>query len=139
MSDSRLLVLDASIVLAHILDETEHERQLDKLFNDLENDQCKVLVPSLIIHEIANRLSRVPDFTPEVIIESLGIFATIDPQPDVLTKTIAITRQYKSTTWYDAIYHATALVYGGILVTADHKYYQATKLLGGSIFIENYR
>ena len=49
-----------------------------------------------------------------------------------------IVQKYKGVSFYDAVYHAMAIIYAGTLITADEKYYKKTKALGHSMLLQDY-
>lgn len=138
MIEPGLIIPDASVVLAYILGEESYQVELGALFQRYYDGKIQFLSPSLIIHELSNRLGRIPDFPIQSIRETFNIITTIEPTSEVIMNTFGLIKKYSQAVWYDALYHATALTYDGVLITADSHYYEITKNEGNIQFIADY-
>jgi predicted nucleic acid-binding protein len=138
---STLLVPDASVLLKWVLParaEADAEQAVHLQRSWLAG-ACEIVVPTLWIYEVGEVLSRhVPTANAEAL---LGAMLELRlPQADparYLGDIIRLTRRYR-VTFYDAAYHALALVRGGTLVTADRRYAAAVKPAGGVQLLEEW-
>ena len=83
----------------------------------------ELVVPQFWIYEVGNTLARrFPDQAGELL-ASLADFGLTEARLDVRWRTQAL---YLTVTYevafYDAAYHAVALVHDGMFVTADERY-----------------
>mgnify|MGYP002633969334 CR=1 FL=1 len=83
--------------------------------------------------EVMNTVGReCPDLAVEFLAQ-LFSFQMTEVRLDLSTGSIAcdLMQKLDKVSFYDVLYHATALKHGGIFVTADEKYYQKAKGVGG--------
>ncbi len=121
----RLVVPDASVILKWVLacaDEPDLAQALE-LRDSIADGRVRAVVPSLWIHEVGNTLARRQ---PERAERSLGVLSRFDLEsaprsPRWLECALDLTQRY-AVTFYDASYHAHAIVGRGIFVTADERY-----------------
>lgn len=138
MEKPALFIIDASIALTYFLNEKNYLRQVELLMLRSKKSECQLIAPTLLQYELGNRLMRCENITADSLNSMLELFTLINPTPTTNQKALHITNKFKNITWYDAIYHATALEYNGMFITADKKYYQATKRIGSIQFIADY-
>lgn len=138
LTEPPLIVPDASVVLAYILGETEYKAPVTLLFERAQLGDCQLFSPRLLLDELGNRLSRIHHFSIATITSSLQVYATVELTPPVVARAIQLVRSYSKVTWYDAVYHAVAIEYGGQFVTADRYYYSTTRQEGSIVFISDY-
>ena len=120
-----LVVPDASVILKWVLP-SEDEPNLGQalaLRDAIADGHVRAVVPSLWIYEVGNTLARRQ---PERAERSLDVLSRFDlenaPQsPRWLESALDLTQRY-GVTFYDASYHAHAIVGRGVFVTADERY-----------------
>lgn len=120
-----LVVPDASVILKWALPSDE-ERDADRalaLRDAIANDQVRVLVPSLWLYEVGNTIARrLPDDAGSWLAALLRFGLQEAPVTSQwLTTIVELTGRY-GVSFYDAAYHATAIVHDGVFVTADERY-----------------
>src|SRR5690606_35707435 len=83
----------------------------------------RLLVPSLWLFETANLLPRSFPLKAHDLLEALMDFGfeEITPNPSWMETAISLCKRHK-VTFYDAAYHAAAIVEKGTFVTADVRY-----------------
>ena len=121
----RLVVPDASVILKWVLpsEEEPHLGQALALRDSIADGHIRAVVPSLWIYEVGNTLARRQ---PERAERSLDVLSRFDLEsaprsPRWLECALHLTQRY-GVTFYDASYHAHAIVGRGIFVTADERY-----------------
>ena len=121
----RLVVPDASVILKWVLPSKDEQnvRQALALRDSIADGRVHAVVPSLWLYEVANTLARRQ---PERAERSLAVLSRFDlesaPQSARwLESALDLTHRY-GVTFYDASYHAHAIVERGVLVTADERY-----------------
>jgi predicted nucleic acid-binding protein len=136
-----LLVLDTSIVLKWYKEEEYTEIAL-KIKKDFVEGLNEIIVPDLVLYEMANVLRFTDGFNERLIKKSLESF--IDLGVDIVIPTIEmislatkLSYKYKITV-YDAIFIALSKIINGIFVTADKKLYEKVKKLKFVKFISKF-
>jgi predicted nucleic acid-binding protein len=136
-----LLVLDTSIVLKWYKEEEYTEIAL-KIKKDFVEGLNEIIVPDLVLYEMANVLRFTDGFNERLIKKSLESF--IDLGVDIVIPTIEmislatkLSYKYKITV-YDAIFIALSKIINGIFVTADKKLYEKVKELKFVKFISKF-
>jgi len=120
-----LVVPDASVILKWVLppdDEPQAGRAL-MLKNAVLDEDIQALVPALWLYEVGNTITRrFPDYAAEWL-AALIKFELEEPPPSRqwLSMVLELTNNY-GVTFYDAAYHALAIVHDGFFVTADIRY-----------------
>ena len=120
-----LVVPDASVILKWVLppaNEPDFERAL-ALRDAIAAGHVHTRVPALWIYEVGNMLARERPGDARQLLETLLRFGlTSAPQSSIwLGRTLELTKRY-GVTFYDAAYHAHAIVERGVLITADERY-----------------
>ncbi|MBI4237201.1 MAG: type II toxin-antitoxin system VapC family toxin [Deltaproteobacteria bacterium] len=131
-----LIVLDASVVLTLLLNEPA-AADVAALLHLFVRGRITCLVPALLSYEIANALQQ------KSVSRSDGVIATTlyaqwmafripqrDPQPQETAMAFRILGTTRRQTYYDAVYHAMAIVQQGTLLTADRRYARAASTHG---------
>ena len=121
----RVVVPDASVILKWVLpfgEEPDLGHAL-ALRNAIASGQVRAIVPSLWFHEVGNTLARrQPDRAEHSLNALLRFDLESAPQsPGWLDRVLDLTQRY-GVTFYDAAYHAHAIVERGVFVTADERY-----------------
>lgn len=137
----RLIVPDASVILKWVLPGPE-ERDLAAAIGVRDaaaRGEILVKVPSLWFYEAGNTLARRFPGQAKEILEALIEFGMEESVPDRawLDQVLSLTQRY-SVTFYDAAYHALALVENGLFVTADIKYVHKAGQASAVISLQDY-
>jgi predicted nucleic acid-binding protein len=123
-----VIVPDASVLLKWVLPSTyeDHVDQALALRDAVAQQHLRVLVPNLWYFEVGNTLARKYPGEASGRLDDLTRFRLPGIQPDGATERqiLRLTLTY-GITFYDAAYHALAIVHNGIFVTANEKYLQA--------------
>ena len=121
----RLVVPDASVILKWVLPSEDEPNlgQALELRDSIADGRVRAIVPSLWFYEVGNTLARR---RPEHAERALGVLSRFDLEnaprsPRWLEWTLDLTQRY-GVTFYDASYHAHAIVGHGVFVTADERY-----------------
>ena len=120
-----LVVPDASVVLKWVLpsdDEPDAEKAL-LLREAILNETVKAILPGLWLYEVGNTVARRFPEQAAAWLSALMKFGFEEslPSPRWLAKTLELTDRYQ-VSFYDATYHALALIHNGQFVTADARY-----------------
>ena len=122
---TRLVVPDASVILKWVLPTAaEPELELALALRDaVAGGEVRAVVPDLWIYEAGNTLTRRQPALAERALDALLRFdlETAPRSPEWLRTTIDLVRRF-GVTFYDAAYHAHAIVGKGTFVTADERY-----------------
>lgn len=111
-------------------DEYDVEQAL-RLRDAIADRQVRAAVPSLWIYELGNTLARRLPNSAEATLEALMRFDfDIGAESrDWMHQVLELTRRY-GVTFYDASYHALAIIHQGLFVTADERYLRRTAKAG---------
>lgn len=125
MNNPGLFIPDASVLLKWVLPaegETCVEQALS-MRDAFVAGKITLLVPELWYFEVGNTLSRkYPDETEDLLSGLLAMgFDTATPDQRWQTAILQLVSAHR-VTFYDAAYHALAVISDGIFVTADEKY-----------------
>jgi predicted nucleic acid-binding protein len=120
-----LVVPDASVLLKWVLpsnDEPDTDKAL-LLRAAIVHEAVRSLVPPLWLYEVGNTVARRFPMHAGAWLSALMKFGIKEapPSPPWLAKTLELTGRYE-VSFYDAAYHALALIHGGLFVTADAQY-----------------
>lgn len=132
--EKRTKVLDASVIIKWFTQEEKRELAI-KLRERYINEEIEIVVPDLILYEIANALRYNNNFDEKDVIKAIQtIFDMeiyiINPNKEILQKAIEIS-YLKNISFYDALYIALAKGMNFNFITADKKLYEKTKDLLG--------
>ena len=122
----KVVVPDASVILKWVLPDPSGEEGLDaalRLRDAVISEKVYVKVPSLWLYEVGNTLTRRFPRQAADALQLLIAFGLEESVPDDrwFSRAVGLTHDH-GVTFYDAAYHALALVEKGIFVTADQKY-----------------
>jgi predicted nucleic acid-binding protein len=120
-----LVVPDASVLLKWILP-SDDEPDVDKallLRTAILDETVRALLPALWLYEVGNTIARRFPAQSSSWLSALMKFGIeeVPPSNPWLAKTLDLTSRH-GVSFYDAAYHALALVHGGVFVTADTRY-----------------
>lgn len=123
------VVVDASVILKWVLppDNEPHQTQALELRDAFINEKLQLFVPTLWYFEVGNLLSRIfPEQAGEQLKDLTVILESAEKHssPNYQSEILRLTKRY-GVTFYDASYHALAIVEKGALFTADEKYLRA--------------
>lgn len=135
-----IFVPDASVILKWAIG-LESELDREKAIHILDawvGNNIEIVLPELWVFEVGNVLGRmVPDSALEKM-ETLLEFRFKTKELNKQTcKSIFKLMKDLSVSFYDASYHALAQRMGGVLITADDKYYQKARARGNIEFLGN--
>ena len=135
-----ILVPDASVILNWCLTEQEADRDKAIAIRDLSlSGRVQLWVPSLWRYEAGNILARrKPDDADELLslCETCGL-REIPPSSKWQSQAIRLVIEY-GVSFYDASYHALALVSEGRFVTADKRYIAKVEKAGSVIHLADF-
>jgi len=118
-------ILDASVVLKWFVDEEDRDQAL-RLREEFYTGEREIVVPDLLLFEVANALRYNPSFTAEEIkgavktLFDIGI-DIITPTYSLLAKAIELAKSL-DITCYDAAYLTLAEELGFEFITADERF-----------------
>lgn len=120
-----VIVPDASVILKWALpsdDEPGADRAL-LLRDAIRDDLVRAIVPGLWLYEVGNTITRrFPEHADRWLSALLKLGLEEAPvSRSWLERVVELTARYP-VSFYDAAYHATALHYSGVFVTADQRY-----------------
>jgi predicted nucleic acid-binding protein len=132
----QLIVPDASVVLKWALnsaDEIDRDNAI-LLLNEWIDNKVEIALPKLWSFEVGNVLMlKNPDIAQEVMEIFIGYrFNEFDMTLELCKETLGLMKKY-NVTFYDAVYHAVAILKKGLLITADDAYYR--KVIGAENII----
>ena len=138
----KVVVPDASVILKWVLPDPKGEQDMETalhLRDSAARGKISIKVPSLWLYEVGNTLTRRFAERSQDLLEALVAFNLDESGMDDkwLHQTIALTRRY-NVTFYDAAYHALALVEKGIFVTADAKYVRKAGKAGAVVALKEW-
>ena len=136
-----IVVPDASVLLMWVLrtsDEPDTEKAL-ALRQAAITGAVILVVPRLWLYEVGNTLTRRFPAQARSLLEALLDFGPTEARrsPRWLRQTVSLATQH-GVTFYDAAYHATALVRGGVFVTADERYVRRAESAGGVVLLRDW-
>jgi len=123
------VVIDASVILKWVLppEQEPHHAQGQALGEAMLNRRLSVAVPPLWYYEVGNILiRRYPEHAAQDLSDLRKQLALFEQAmtPAWQSRILDLAARYR-VTFYDAAYHALAIVREGVFVTADEKYLQA--------------
>ncbi len=135
-------VVDASVILKWVLpkDISPLQEQALSIRNALAAGEIKVIVPALWRYEVGNTLGRlIPKHALELLTQcvNVGVREAIDSE--VRDKKAFELMDNWQVSFYDATYHALAIVNDIDFVTADDKYRNKTKQQGNVLALKDWQ
>jgi predicted nucleic acid-binding protein len=140
-STGSIIVPDASVLLKWGLDPlSEDDREQAVLLQkEWLDGRVDLLLPRIWVFEVGNVLAlKKPAQAKELMEIFLGFrFPEEEMTPDLCRATFHLMKAYR-VTFYDAVYHAVALLRKGILVTADEAYFRKAGSKGHVVLLRNW-
>lgn len=137
----RIVVPDASVLLKWVLP-TEQEASVEpalRLRQAALRRRVDLRVPGLWLYEVGSALvRRLPERAGDLL-DALSAFDLAEGQPTAAwrAQAVALARDY-GVTFYDAAYHALAIVERGVFVTADLRYVGRAEGAGRVVPLDNW-
>ncbi len=137
-----IVIPDASVILKWVLPQniSPFQKQALAIRDASLTDQISLIVPPLWRYEVGNTLTRlVPDNALQLMVlcESVGL-VEVKADDKWLEIAIDLVRQSK-VSFYDAAYHALAVVQSAVFVTADEKHVRKLKYSDHVCLLEDWR
>ena len=140
----KTIVLDSSVFIKLFIDEEDSQTALS-LMDSIMEEQTQILVPHIFYYEVFGiaKKHNVDCLNLLSVLESYenSILQYVAPSRELTKQVIEITEQgsinsgYPS--FYDASYHAIAMLNDCDFITADKKHYEKTKHLRNVRLLEN--
>ncbi len=136
-----IIIPDASVILKWVFrspDEHDRDKALG-LLNFWLAGKGEIVLPKLWAFEVGNVLSlKNPQLAQEVMEILIGYrFSEHETTAELCRETLKIAKQYR-VTFYDAVYHAVALLRKGTLVITDKAYYRKAGQAGHVVMLEDF-
>jgi predicted nucleic acid-binding protein len=137
-----VVVPDASVLLKWVLPSDE-EPDADKallLRAAIQDEAVDALLPALWFYEVGNTIARRFPMHASSWLSALMKFGLEEASPSQvwLAKTLELTQRYE-VSFYDAAYHALAVIHKGMFVTADIRYVNRVREAGSVIALDEWR
>lgn len=137
-----LIIMDTSVLLKWFVKEEEDIEQVQILKTRFAKKDFKVLVPALTGWELNNYFGR--EFSKEEAIQHFNDYRSLQFTETMLSLEISylafkIMKKCPGVSFYDASYHALALHYSGLYLTADKKHYEKSKSFGHIQLLKDYK
>lgn len=134
----KLFVPDASVILKWVIgeDEANGDNAVGFLKGWL-NQEHEFILPSLWVYEVGNVLGLKRPKDAEKI---LGLileyeFRECQVTEELINITFGLMKEFRRITFYDAVYHAVALLKNGVMLTADKGYFEKARSKGKIILV----
>jgi predicted nucleic acid-binding protein len=137
----KLVVPDASVLLKWVLPE-EGEPWVGealRLRDDFETGRADFLVPSLWYYEAGNVLAlHYAESAADRLAVLVGLRLSVaEPNEMWCVKTLDLAKTH-GVTFYDASYHALAILHNGVFVTSDEKYLRKASAAGYILHLKDW-
>ena len=137
----RIVVPGASVILKWVdrLPGEKDRERADALLDAWLNGRLEIVVPPLWAFEVSNVLGQDdPLGAGPIMDELLGYrFEEADTTPELFRAAFGLMKDFR-VTFYDAVYHAVALLRKGVFVTADEAYFRKAGRRGGVSLLREY-
>ena len=135
-----LAVVDASVILKWVFEQDEDELERARAIQRAAvQGKLRLLVPALWRFEVGNTLVRKVADQAETwlaLCQASGL-EEVPVTEEVQGRTVVLCRRH-GVTFYDASYHALALAYQAIFVTADRQYVAKAKASGSVAHLSDF-
>jgi predicted nucleic acid-binding protein len=137
-----LVVPDASVLLRWVLP-SDDEPYADKVLllrAAIQDEAVHVLLPGLWLFEVGNTIARRFPTHASPWLSARMKFGLEEASPSQvwLARALELTRRYE-VSFYDAAYHALALIHKGLFVTADRGYVDRVMEAGSIIALSEWQ
>jgi predicted nucleic acid-binding protein len=137
----KLVVPDASVLLKWVLPE-EGEPWVGealRLRDDFETGRADLLVPSLWYYEAGNVLAlHYAESAADRLAVLVGLRLSVaEPNEMWRVKTLDLAKTH-GVTFYDASYHALAILHNGVFITSDEKYLRKVSAAGYTLHLKDW-
>ena len=136
------VVPDASVLLKWVLpgEDEPDTGAARSLREEAVAGTIALVVPQLWIYEVGNTLARRFPERAGALLTSLVDFQLAETRLDARWRkqAVSLAGTY-GVTFYDAAYHATALVHDGVFVTADERYVRRAAGAGGVALLRHWK
>lgn len=137
-----LVVPDASVLLKWVLPSDE-ESDVDKallLRAAILEETVRALVPSLWLYEVGNTVARRFPTHAQAWLSALMKLGLEESPPSQawLAKTLELISRH-DVSFYDAAYHALALLHKGLFITADARYFNRAAASGAVVSLNDWQ
>jgi len=141
LTQTPLVVPDASVLLKWVLpseDEPDADRAII-LRAAILDEAVRAILPALWLYEVGNTVARRFPMHASGWLSALIKFGIEEVLPSSawLARTLELTSRYE-VSFYDAAYHALALIHNGVFVTADTRYVNRVTESGSVITLGNW-
>ncbi|MDP4008281.1 MAG: type II toxin-antitoxin system VapC family toxin [Candidatus Peregrinibacteria bacterium] len=132
-------IIDSSVAIKWLLNEEDSEIAMH-LRNLYKHDLIDIIVPSHFYWEICNVMARKASAGALRFFSELRMSDILEVRLTNRNALMAckLMEKYPKISFYDASYHALAILEKGIFVTADQKYYETMREEGSIILLKNY-
>ncbi len=135
-----MIILDASVVVKWFSEEEYTDKALE-IRELIRMGEEKVVVPDLLLYELANALKHNPNFDANDVRDALTSIFDMDmdivtPIPETINSAVTLAFEYNLTV-YDAFYVALAKETELTFITADRRLCERVSNLDLVNFIEN--
>jgi predicted nucleic acid-binding protein len=130
------LVVDASVIVKWALPDPNQESHVDRalaLLDEIQAGKIDLLQPPHWMAEVAGVLTRLRPAIVDEVIDLMSVLKVQVVTDPVIFKRASRIAQDLGKHVFDSLYHAVALEYGVVLVSADSKYYLKARRLGSLI------
>ena len=131
-----VVVPDASVILKWVdrLSGEKDRERADALMEAWMGGRLEIVVPRLWVFEVGNVLGRADPSSAARTMSELAEyrFEEAEMTPDLFRTAFGLMKDFR-VTFYDAAYHAVALLRKGVFVTADEAYCRKTAGRGGVV------
>ena len=133
-----MIILDASVVVKWFSEEEYTEKALE-IRERIRMGEERVIVPDLLLYELANALKYNPSFDANDVSDALTSIFDMDvdivtPIPEIINSAVTLAFEHNITV-YDAFYIALAKETELTFITADRRLYERVRDLDFVKFI----
>ena len=132
-------VLDTSSAIKPFLEE-EGADKVEILFQLKENFQISLLMPEIFRYEFLNTIGRLKG--KKAAMEAYDLLtqkqvSIVPLSTDIELIALSLVDKYEKISFYDATFHALAMLYKVDFITSDKKYFELTKKEGNIQLLDN--
>lgn len=135
-----IIIPDSSTIIDLVAKKKIDEKACTKLLHDITHGDIHIAMLPLLYWEVGNWVGRTYPKMATELLSSIMLWDTVEHPLDIyiVARTIEITSKYRGVTFYDASFHALAIILNGTLITSDKAYYNATHKLGHIRLLKDY-